>query len=535
MLPGRPGVDVNRASALRRVWVPAVARLKQVRLPWLFVAAAATPGVIWIGVLLAMPQGRSAFVLPQTWTGLEMPTAFLWMVAGVALIAFPSDLVRNRLRWVALGFFTLGIGGLLLGYVLPLMVDITSFNAVLYGAWLTQTTASALAVIGLWLVAPPRCTQRDLWGLLAAFTAALALVFAIGHRLPELARVKTLGDAERRSPLPLSDLTAWHWALAVVPLVLVTAAAIGSARQVSSRTLGVWLFIGLVGWGVTQLHDTFWPVAFTPIISQATRLRLGLAAIVAVGALLEMQRVAAERATLLASERAISARLTELNHLRDDFTAIVAHELGTPLAAVRRAAELASSDPLTPSQARALATIAREVGLLDALVADVQLTAAVDRDEFVIHPVPVALAVLLEDVMGYAQMLPGDRVITWPDRASEWVRADPERIAQVLHNLLANATKYAAPGTPIAVQVRCDGPRLRIEVSDHGPGIGPGDLPRIFEKYGRGCDTMGRRQSGAGLGLYLSRQIVRSHGGDLHVTSVSGQGTTFWFDLERLP
>lgn len=525
-------MNVTHASALEPRRYLHVTRLMPPRSPWLVVAAMAALGVTWIGVLLAFPRERAAFILPPAPTGLEIPIAALWMIAGVALFSFPSDLVHDRLRWVAAAFLTLAIAGLLLGYFLPLAVDDATFDTMLWCAWLSQTTAGALAAIGLW--ATPRALQgrRLVWGALAGYTATLCLVFAIGDRLPALTRVSTLAGARHR-PFALGELTTWHWALAAVPLALMAVAVAGAVRWVAGGMIGGWLVIGLMGLAVAQVHDALWPVAFTPAVSQATRVRLVLAAIVAISASLEMQGVAAKRAALLASERATSARLTELNRLREEFTGMVAHELGNPLAGVRRATELASLDPLTPSQERALTMISREIVHLEALVADVQVTAAVDRDEFTIHPVPVDVRALLEDAAGYARVLPGDRAIAWPVEADERVRADPERIGQVLRNLLANAAKYTAPGAPVAVRVHRAGPRLRVEVSDRGPGIDAADLPRVFNKYGRGGDAC--RQPGTGLGLYLSRQIARAHGGDLHVVSEPGQGTTFWFDLERLP
>lgn len=161
-----------------------------------------------------------------------------------------------------------------------------------------------------------------------------------------------------------------------------------------------------------------------------------------------------------------------------------------------------------------------------------QLSAAVEHDAFGIRPEPVAVASLLEDAAYYARTLPGDHPLSWPEPLPVLVMADRERIAQVLRNLLTNAAKYSSSGTPIAVRLAVIDGRLRIAVSDGGPGIGPEELPRIFDKYGRGRDATGRKVPGGGLGLYLSRQIARAHGGDLNVTVTPGSGATFWFDLE---
>jgi signal transduction histidine kinase len=112
------------------------------------------------------------------------------------------------------------------------------------------------------------------------------------------------------------------------------------------------------------------------------------------------------------------------------------------------------------------------------------------------------------------------------------VWADPERIEQVLRNLLGNAAKYSAPGTPIEIRAIRVGSRVRLQVLDEGFGIGSDDVERIFEKFGRGHDASGRRIPGVGLGLYLSRRIVQAHGSELAVQSEPGKGSTFGFDLE---
>jgi len=115
----------------------------------------------------------------------------------------------------------------------------------------------------------------------------------------------------------------------------------------------------------------------------------------------------------------------------------------------------------------------------------------------------------------------------------ERVLADRDRIGQVLRNLLCNAAKYSPEGTRISLRAAsAGGGRVRIEVADCGPGIHPDDLERIFEKFGRGRNGKDGRVTGAGLGLYLSRRIVRAHGSDLTVRTGPGAGSVFAFELE---
>jgi signal transduction histidine kinase len=193
---------------------------------------------------------------------------------------------------------------------------------------------------------------------------------------------------------------------------------------------------------------------------------------------------------------------------------------------------LATGELGPAEQAQALATMRTETALLTALVADIQVAATVERDDFAVHPRPVPVSVLLADAAAFARALPGDHPLTTTLATYEWVWADPERIGQVLRNLLGNAAKFSPAGTPIELRAALHEGRVRIAVADHGFGIHPDDVACIFEKFGRGHHPSGRTVAGVGLGLYLSRRIVRAHGGELSVDSTSGGGAVFALDLE---
>jgi signal transduction histidine kinase len=113
------------------------------------------------------------------------------------------------------------------------------------------------------------------------------------------------------------------------------------------------------------------------------------------------------------------------------------------------------------------------------------------------------------------------------------VVADPYRIGQVLRNLLANAAKYSPEGVPIELRTAPGAApgHVRIEVADRGAGIHPEDAARIFEKFGRGRDGDGKKVAGTGLGLYLSRRILQSHGSELTLDPEPGGGSVFGFEL----
>jgi len=253
---------------------------------------------------------------------------------------------------------------------------------------------------------------------------------------------------------------------------------------------------------------------------------------------LRMAGMIAERKRAEEEIKKANRRLEELAVLKADFTAMIAHELGGPLAAIRRLAEMLSAEG-SNAKVRSYATTAieGEIDALNALVADVQSAAIIERDDFKVVPRPVPLATLLTDAEAYAETLEGGHPVEFAFSSGldgeEQVWADPERVGQVLRNLLSNAAKYSLQGEPIELRAKRIQQRiLRIEVADHGIGIRLDDQVRIFEKFGRGRDQEGRKVAGVGLGLYLSRRIIRSHGSELTVSSAPGEGSVFGFELE---
>jgi len=158
--------------------------------------------------------------------------------------------------------------------------------------------------------------------------------------------------------------------------------------------------------------------------------------------------------------------------------------------------------------------------------------ASVDGAAFPVRPQPVDVGGLLQDVVDFARALPGEHPVEAAIDPVLKALADPERIAQVVRNLVTNATKYSDPGTPITLNARREADVVEVEVCDRGIGIHPDDSERIFEKYVRGRDQLTRPAAGAGLGLYLARRMVRAHGSDLTVQPRQGGGSIFRFTLD---
>jgi PAS domain S-box-containing protein len=242
-----------------------------------------------------------------------------------------------------------------------------------------------------------------------------------------------------------------------------------------------------------------------------------------------------ERATMLVSEREYSRQLRDLTEMRADLTAMIAHELRGPVSALRLMTFLLAQGELSsPDQTEMFNAINGEIAQLDRLIRDMTAVTEAEREDFSVDPHWVPLSVLLESAVAFGRTSLSDRPFSVSDTLNVRVWCDPERMSQVLHNLLDNAARHTPPGTPVELRTHQVGNRVRIEVADRGPGLPAEDVGLIFEKFGRGQQAAARQTPGAGLGLYLSRQIVQAHGSDLTVESMPGQGSVFAFELEAM-
>jgi signal transduction histidine kinase len=226
-----------------------------------------------------------------------------------------------------------------------------------------------------------------------------------------------------------------------------------------------------------------------------------------------------------------------LDEEKSDFIATISHELRTPMSAVYGAAETLRlrNDQLTAEQRQQLIEmIAAQATRLSQIVAEVLLTSRLERDDMALEREPVDVVQLADFVVQTMrqQLEPPSSLDL--EVAADRVRAsgDADRIQQVLVNLVDNANKHGGPG-PIVVRVESSNGAVRVSVSDRGPGIAHADQQRIFEKFYRAGPPLTREAGGTGLGLYISRELVRRMGGRLSVESEPGAGATFVFVLPR--
>jgi len=225
-----------------------------------------------------------------------------------------------------------------------------------------------------------------------------------------------------------------------------------------------------------------------------------------------------------------------LEEEKSDFVATISHELRTPMAAVYGAAEtlLRREGELTTEQSRQLvAMIAAQASRLSQITEEVLLTNQLDRGDLPLERRPVDVGDVVRRTVEAMESQLADPVAVDVEIPAEIGPAsgDADRIQQVMVNLLDNAVKYG--GTPVRVRVESADGNVRISVADSGPGITLADQERIFEKFYRADPQHTRTPSGTGLGLYISRELVRRMGGRLDVSSEPGSGATFVVELPR--
>ena len=237
------------------------------------------------------------------------------------------------------------------------------------------------------------------------------------------------------------------------------------------------------------------------------------------------------------AERATVAELRRLSELRADFVSLVSHELRSPMAAVIGAARTLQERwrELTADQRGAfLALIADETNRLATLIGDVLDTSRIEAGTFSYRFTDVDVADLVRaTVASFSLHQEEVTVVAHADGLLPCVRGDPDRLRQVLRNLLENAVKYSRAGERVDVRTWAENGRVLVTVEDSGPGIADEHHALIFERFGRA--NVGLGKPGTGLGLFIARSIAEAHGGRLTVESAPGQGATFTLDLPVRP
>jgi len=250
----------------------------------------------------------------------------------------------------------------------------------------------------------------------------------------------------------------------------------------------------------------------------------------------ELQAQVDARTRALASEKAAREEAEQANHLKDEFLSTVSHELRTPLTAILGWSNMLLGGGLADeARERALEVIHRNAQAQNQLISDLLdvsriISGKLRLDLRTVNPSSVIEAAV--DATRPAAEAKGVRIETALDGHAGPINADPDRLQQVVWNLLTNAIKFTPGGGRVLVKLEAVGARVEITVQDTGAGVSPDFLPHIFERFRQADPGTNRNHGGMGLGLSIVRQLVELHGGTVRAMSDGdGRGATFVVSL----
>ena len=480
----------------------------------------------------AVAQFAPALIGGMYWRGATRDGAFGGLIGGFTVWAYTLMLPSlAKSGWISDAILTEGPFGI--GLLRPEhLFGITGLDALSHSLFWSLTVNIALYV-GLSMLRAPSAREQSQALLFAdVFTrgeaAPDAPVFWRGRaRLEDLMALTTrvLGPARaealfhdhaRQTGVPVAELVPDARLVDRVERQIAGAIGTSSARVMVAS--------------IAQEEPLTVDAVFE-ILSEASQLRVYSRA-------LEEKSRSLEAAS--AELRAANERLQSLDHLKDDFMSSVTHELRTPLTSIRALSELMLDSPDMEAEQRAefLTIVVSESERLSRLVNQVLDMAKIESGNAEWRNSDVDLrALILAAVKSTAELFrtKGAQVVTDLPAAVPVIRADPDRLTQVMLNLLSNAAKFVpATAGRVDVVLRHDGDALVVEVRDNGPGVPEKDQATVFEKFRQGGDALSR-PAGTGLGLPISRQIVDHFGGRMWLDSRPGQGACFAFRLPLRP
>jgi signal transduction histidine kinase len=231
-------------------------------------------------------------------------------------------------------------------------------------------------------------------------------------------------------------------------------------------------------------------------------------------------------------------QVRDLSRVKDQFLSIASHDLKSPLAAIRMAAELLRDSlrqPEHPEDTDYLVdVILRGTGRMRRLISDFLDLGAIEGGRVTLDRVPLELGQLASEAVRDHGALAREKDI-WlavePAEAPTPVLGDPERLAQVIDNLVGNALKFSPSGTQVQLRTFRTDVAAGLEVRDNGPGLKPEDFPQLFAKHVRLSNRPTGGEHSSGLGLFICKLLVEQHGGRIGARNGPDGGAVFWFEL----
>jgi len=251
--------------------------------------------------------------------------------------------------------------------------------------------------------------------------------------------------------------------------------------------------------------------------------------------LAERAALAVENAKLYTEQVEARRKVEDLSRLKDEFLSIASHELRTPVTSIKGYTQLAKTlireNDLSTSE-EYLDIALDQIDRMSRLILELLDVSRIETGRLEIRREPIRWSTFVRDVVHRHHTAVSDRRfhLDVPEN-SKVVEGDRDRLEQVLGNLLENAVKYSPDGSEIFVNVEDRGDSVQTSVCDRGIGIPADELTQVFERFHRGRQVSSTNYGGLGLGLYITKQIVERHGGQIGVESAEGVGTTFHFSL----
>jgi signal transduction histidine kinase len=298
-------------------------------------------------------------------------------------------------------------------------------------------------------------------------------------------------------------------------------------QQAQSSMRREFLLVGLVAVGVAALVG----LALAAVIAAPLRRMARVAGAVERGDLHERTGPISTRGEMRVLADAMDNMLDRLERTfgrQRDFVSDASHELRTPLAVLRAQVELLDREQNERRRHEAAITLLSRIDELDRLVGDMLTLATAEAGQLV-EPRQIDLHDFFEDLRRDMPLF-GERDFRVVP-VDGTLYADPDRVTQILRNLIRNAVTHTTAGDRVSVTARARDELLEVDVTDSGPGIPPDQLELVFERFHRLDRGRSRVSGGSGLGLAIARAIARAHGGRLYATSAPGPGATFVLEL----
>ncbi len=245
----------------------------------------------------------------------------------------------------------------------------------------------------------------------------------------------------------------------------------------------------------------------------------------------------AARAAMAIDNARLYREAREALSARDRFLSVASHELKTPLTTLLGNAQLLERQihkrPDSDSRdRRAIELIIGQTRRLSRMVATLLDISRSESEQLQIEPEPLDLVALTSRIVNELQIVSDHHTLQFHTTVAHlMITGDPMRLEQVLQNLIQNAVKYSPNGGPVEITIEVTGEIARIAITDHGIGIPAQALPLLFRRFYRAANSEQWRITGMGIGLFVVRQIVDLHGGEVHVQSTEGEGSTFTVTL----